>query len=526
MPGQYDAKHRRPIPRWRYAGQTTINGEHLGDPREKRPLATPAIAAEKALQRFTAAPSVATASELIHEAIASRSSDLAAPAVTFLRKKQRRRTLELDKTLDWLESGRRAAPTLIGPPSGPNRVVEDSRAVIRRTRKLVCRDPRSLLPWLDLARAYTILGQSRSAERSLRAAISLAPDHRIALRTYARWLVHDGRAEEAWHLIRRHARTKTDPWLMSLEISLASIIAEQPTSATKGIRLVEDLSHTPGFISELASAVGSLEMQAGSHRRSRKFFRVSLLDPTDNAVAQAQWASRKDSALQVEASILSRPTSIEARFWRAMHDQRWSEAMNEAEAWQADEPFSGRPAINGSFLATTLLNDPISGIRMADIGLRADASDQLLRNNLVVALIHGKEIERAQTEFQLIHPPFQDSYHEYVYHATKGLLLFAMGQYEQGRSAYSIALGKVSTPAEKARVLLHYFEAESLADPATATTLFPSLARFWDDEKSPSISALKARILDSHRERERTARQPVGVQVKIDNQILNFVIPR
>jgi hypothetical protein len=95
-------------------------------------------------------------------------------------------------------------------------------------------------------------------------ALGLAPNHRAVLRAAARMLIHLGQTDEAHTLIRRHARTPTDPWLMATEISIAQVLGQTPVFAGKGRRFTRDHAHQPAYVTELAGAVAAAENAASS----------------------------------------------------------------------------------------------------------------------------------------------------------------------------------------------------------------------------------------------------------------------
>src|SRR5450830_372060 len=106
-------------------------------------------------------------------------------------------------------------------PLGPVEASYPFQEPIQRLRSLLRFSPDNALALLDFAQLQTALGKSRSAERALRTALSLAPNNRTVLRTLARFYVHTERPDVAHQLIKNHARTLQDPWLMASEIALA-----------------------------------------------------------------------------------------------------------------------------------------------------------------------------------------------------------------------------------------------------------------------------------------------------------------
>jgi Tfp pilus assembly protein PilF len=457
---------------------------------------------EVALADFARNASIESAVELVHAATCFGEPRAARGAAEFLQRALRRRPVELSSMLSWILHPDDQAPSDGHPRSGFADAPEaHASRVIRANRVHLLNDPRNAVRWLDLARAYTVLGSVQRAERAVLTALSLTPNHRVTIRTYARWLVHNGRVDQALAFVRSHPRTRADPWLMSLEIALATLLQETPELAIRGRKTAVELHHQPAFISELASAIATLDLEAGDHRRSRKLFRLSVEVPTDTAVAQMQWAARLDRTLVLEDVTLEEPQNVEARYWKAMWGEDWSQAMAEVQGWQGDEPFSKRPAINGSHLALAFANRPDIADQMARVGLRADPDDQMLRNNLVVALIHEGRFDEATNEFRTIRYPLASSYPEFVYCATSGLVAFAAGNPEVGRARYDRAFELAPTSTDKARVLLHLFEAWSIANPPAANSLVPEFRNIWEGSKSKVLELTGKKMIERHSQR-------------------------
>ena len=85
----------------------------------------------------------------------------------------------------------------------------------------------------------------------------------------------------------------------------------------------------PHQLSELASAVATLELSSGNYRKGRKLFGLALQQPTENSVAQARWASGLDSGILIAWEHLNDPLSIEARAWSFYYQSRWFGSCDE-----------------------------------------------------------------------------------------------------------------------------------------------------------------------------------------------------
>jgi hypothetical protein len=56
----------------------------------------------------------------------------------------------------------------------------------------------------------------------------LAPNHRFALRSAARFFLHVGKPDDAQTILRRSEATRRDPWLMAAEIAVSTVADRTP----------------------------------------------------------------------------------------------------------------------------------------------------------------------------------------------------------------------------------------------------------------------------------------------------------
>jgi tetratricopeptide (TPR) repeat protein len=166
--------------------------------------------------------------------------------------------------------------------------------------------PDDALTLLDYAQFQAAIGRLERAERAIRTAVTLRPNNRTVLRTAARFFVHAGKPDVGHALIRRHARTASDPWLMATEIALADVSQVQSMFLGKGRRFLIDHKSLPASqLTELAGALSMAEFNSGNLKRAREMQRQALLAPNDNVIAQAvEYRSRL--GLQLEGPTIER----------------------------------------------------------------------------------------------------------------------------------------------------------------------------------------------------------------------------
>jgi tetratricopeptide (TPR) repeat protein len=272
--------------------------------------------------------------------------------------------------------------------------------------------------------------------KAIERALFLAPNHRHALRAASRCFIHAGELDRAHSLLAKNRRTANDPWLIAAEIAAAKVANRDPKYARAGRRLLDSGHLPPDHLTELLSAMGTLEYYSGSDRRARKYLHASLEAPTDNVVAQARWLRTKVSGIAIQDAAFALPLSFEARCWRALEDASWEYAKLECQHWLFDEPFSSRPARLGSYIGISLTSDHEFSEASALAGLRTNPLDATLRNNLAVALAYQGRVAEAIEQFSSIKLPLPGDLPPFVYLATTGLLRFRSRDIVGGRELY------------------------------------------------------------------------------------------
>ena len=359
----------------------------------------------------------------------------------------------------------RNAPAAAQPPE-----VEQStrQERIRNLRKSIRRRPFNPLAYMDLAREYVILGHPRSAVRPVEIALALASTSRFVRRSAARFFLHYGDRDRAHDVLRRADNLLQDPWLLAAEIAVAG--ADRRTS--KFVRQARSMLSSRRFhsfhISELAGALATLEFHAGKGSRTRKLLRTSLEHPTENAVAQAAWVSRRIEKFDLSPRVFDTPRPFEARAWQNVGNSDWQQAIDAATLWLRDEPFSSRPASFGSWLAIETTGDYEKAEYFGRHGLRTHPGDFLLANNLAVALASMDRVAEALKEFGRFRIEQIEEQNRAVFLATSGLIQYRLGLPQQGRELYEQAVSaatKRNALTQVATALLHLAREEARYHP-------------------------------------------------------------
>lgn len=312
------------------------------------------------------------------------------------------------------------------------------RGSIRNLRRRVSADPRNAIAWTDMALAYTTLGQVKAAEEALRRALILASDNRLVVRSAVRFWVHRRDPRRALDILRRAPSLRSDPWLIAAEIAVSQLLDERSSLIRTAQRALDSGAYSDYHLSELTGAVASVMLGDGGLRNSRKLFNRSLVDPTDNSVAQATWASFESGIDLPVGKHLSDHSTFEARARTAAHVGDWQTSVTESSLWVADQPFSASAAGFASYAASVGLHDYATGAELARLGLSANPDSVLLSNNLAFCLASIDEVDAAGRVLARL--PKSEIESDGVLIATTGLIEFRRGNPEVGRALYRRAL--------------------------------------------------------------------------------------
>ncbi len=480
---------RRLLPRWRTLSRTPAYELPASRIPAKRKVQRKNVQFENALARWEQTRALAEASELIDAAIVSGNYSIAAPAA-----------------LSVLHDGNavagliNAARQILGRASDrptPELSFADERSVESIQRKIASLKwrlrvaPRDALSALEIARLQSLIGQTRSAERYIEWAIKLAPNDRFILRSAVRFWTHRSRLGDeqvlrALEVIWASDAVRVDPWVQAAEVSVANICGKTPRW---GARAGKKLIHSPSNLiqySELAGGLAALELSAGGPiKKIRKLIRISLRAPTENALAQAVWA-RKEVGVDFDInSYLKRmENAYEAAARAAYEAGDYLTCSRENWNWLADESFSARAALAGTFVSTCLLGQYDEALAFAELGLRANPNDPSLLNGKLLALAYLGRVKEAAK----LLPHFEAfegdrNIRPFIY-AAHGLVDFRLGDVTRGREYYRRAVEAcrgLANPSLAANATMFWLEQELFAGtlrPEEANQMISKLDEF------------------------------------------------
>lgn len=310
---------------------------------------------------------------------------------------------------------------------------------IRERKHLLRINPRDGLLVAETALLHANIGQQRKARELLERAIRTAPNSRYVLRAAVRFFCHDGDPERALETIRKSRRLYFDPWLRSAELATGSLLGESPRDWRKAKAMVDGGEFSNHAISELAAQLGTIELSAGSKRQALRILRKGAQCPTENAVAQIEHVGRETAIFTPEELIADLSTSHEATAHAAYWKFEWDKALSACERWFEIEPFSTRPAIFASFIASVRSTSLERGLALGLSALEANPGEPTLLNNVAVIHAYRGELEEARSVLAKVKIGV-DSDSKATNLATSGLISIRSGDIECGVQEYTNAV--------------------------------------------------------------------------------------
>lgn len=512
-------RNRYVIPRWRPIARAVSLGEatavSVGPPSETMRVAGVDSALADALATFDENPGIAFAAEAVAAAIlAGRPEAAEEPA---------RRVLDAPILSMGLVS---LARNCINPSfHGPNRIpVSLAGDFVRSFRSRSRNGYVGSYAWLDLALAHLSIGNHGKAERALKIARGLMRvPTRLLLRAEARFYQHTKHHDRALDLLRREPEmVLADPWLLAAEIGLHRLAGKAPRNVKRALRMLKD-DIAPFHLSELAAAVGTEELMAGSHKKARRLFRTAIVDPAEQGLAQTVWARQFDKKIVIpETQALRR--SAEALAREAAARFRWSLVVRACREWLKEEPFASSPTIVLSGTLSVYLGDFESALEALDQGLDANPKNLLLLNNKAFILARLDRLAEAAKLLSGINSSaLSDPRFAVLVYATAGLTFLRSGVVEEGRQFYRRAydLARIVDRRDGgnlAQRVAVYFVAEARI-----------LGNLDDEIDAPMIKLanpdkLKGELAEVHKALKRYVRPPrLGREATIDGLVRNFL---
>ena len=459
MPSVED-RQRQVVPRWRLFEETLSRGELAPMTFVNRPSPTEDVVAEQ-VQDWKETPTLSVAADLVSVALTLGLDKIAVDAAQFVLDDTAAPAAARGVAAIYLRNAgihvSEEVPALVLPEAvegtSPKLTPSDGRRIveIHRLREFLAEYPRNPIQWCNLALYYTAIGEHAKAERAITVALGLAPNNRFVLRAASRFFLHIGEWHRAHQLLAGSPLVRTDPWILAAEIATADDRRKTSSNMRRGKRILESQQFADKQLSELASAVGTVELKAGKARAGRKLLETSLKDPSENSIAQAAWARRNIGANVFVPQTMKSP---EAASWTAWQTEQWGLSLEQVKKWHADQPFSGRPAMLGSFIASAVFENFDQAQAFAVTGLRSNRDDVTLLNNYAFSAAMKGDIPVAEQVLKRIPLDALGDTAEAIWvQATKGLVAFRSGNTELGRELYRKAIALAYSKGDQTRAV-------------------------------------------------------------------------
>jgi Tfp pilus assembly protein PilF len=354
----------------------------------------------------------------------------------------------------------------------------------------------------ELARLYMIVGHSERAKRNIRIALSLAPTNRFVLRSAARLFSHFDDAEQAYDLLRRSPATRHDPWLLSAELAVAGLVGNETRVAKRAAAALASKNYSPFSLTELGAGLGSIELLQGDRKRSRRLLQSALAEPNDNALAQTEWALSVDRLFDFDATTFNVKRNHEAVALDAFNRADWLSVIQNCETWFMDMPFSRRPVMMASHVATVALEDYAAAQMFCQAALVAHPRDPSVLNNYAYALaLDGKADEALALLDEVPIGAISDPAARTCLLATRGLAMFRNGRIEEGRALYAQSFDAATGVADlgfRQTALLNYVREELLSGHTIPPEVIETVRKTKVDSKASLLLLLKDKVLELH----------------------------
>ena len=433
MTGSPWPDRRRLIPRWRSLAITTATNE-LAAPYPESVATSGQPISDSFLEkcaRWKERPGVITAGELVGAALVIGREEQALDAARLLlspgssatRSLRRLAELTTQKVIDTKVVGQSAL---------------DYDCLKRQWRRRARMHPENAMAWVELSLLDVILGREKTAQRSMSVALQLAPNNRHVLRSAARLFLHFGDPVRAYEVISKSEAVRSDPWLIAAELAIAELAKRKPKYYSRGRDIVGSGATEPRQLTELAGAIGTLELIGGQRKKARQYFRKSVVSPTGNALAQAEWASPSFGSNLVEQSYFKRATEIEeARVLQLLNTEEYSHVPDACDKWSSTEPYAIRPYEISSSVSA-MLEDFDLTLKTAQRGLRIHPKAGRLLNNCAFSLASLGRLREADSF--LLRIGSGDGQDWPISEANRGLVAMRRGQHDLGVALYRSAI--------------------------------------------------------------------------------------
>ena len=513
MANLFNPKDRRVLPNWRSFGVTAGLGELDGLARGASISSVPDLSIEDYVFSWDRNKEITIAGDLLSAAFVNGFAEdpRVKEAAVFVLSNREKSTDTLlrfaehiiDPTGEPVEKG-----VIFDFASEYDDGYTEIRRMIREAKDRVKNYPLNPVLYVELSRLYSILGNREKAIRNMSIAIQLAAENRFVLRAASRLYTHFGMTDHIHHIIRKSEISKYDPWIISAEIALATILDRSSHLVKKGFKMVESGKHAPRDLTELAASLGTLEFLGGNRKRTRKMLNAAMVSPNDNSLAQVEWISNKGYNYIINPDDYDIGNRYEALTLDFYYDGEFDEALRNSIAWFCDMPFSRSPIMFSSHIAGSILYRNDLAINILFAGLESHPNDPQIINNLAFYLALEDRLDDAERCLRrIVNPSSVDQIADACLTATRGLIAFRRGDQRRGRRLYAESIRKTESSKYdyiRGLAILNYVREEILSnsDDDLVNGLMEQISEMRIDRAFPDAARLRDVVIGLYREKK------------------------
>jgi tetratricopeptide (TPR) repeat protein len=435
MSGIFDDSNRQVIPRWLDYHTSCALGLLAGARPQQSPLVVFPPNPTK-LTDWEATPTLVTAADIVAESfiLGTNTVTQAEDAARFILKHASPASVLIrELATTFLQQGAFVAPSTV-----PSDFANHGRRSVAILKRSVRASPVNPIAWSDLSLCYAMQGYHERARRAMTIALSLGPYNRFILRNAARCFLHLRDPGRAVHLLRQSGLCESDPWIAAAEIAVSEGFEIRSACLKHARSLVGDNNNSAFARSEIAATLSTIEAKSGSRRKAKGLIQQALVDPSENALAQIEWlATEWHTQAPPDTALLA---SFEAQTRHLHRAKQFAQSLTAAEKWVRFQPFSSRPLVLATFLASLCLNDDSRAIRITNEAAPANRRDPLLLNNLAFAHARLGDLTAAADALRMIKLSDLREREVLTVAATQGIVMFRSGNAQDGRALYRRAV--------------------------------------------------------------------------------------
>ena len=447
MASKSDTSSRNVIPDWKDFKTSFKSGELYGSCSQQ--LQIPQYPIAEYLEAWRSGKNIAIAGDLISAAIMNGYTNMheVQDAAKYIMERPEHCTSSLLSTAQSIflsESYDVNTQTQLNISDKLNAILNEENIYKERVRyfkQLIRKFQYNPIWYVELSRCYVNLGLLSKAANVMQIAIHLSPSSRFISRSAARLFLHIGDIDRAHDVLIHNPTLQYDPWLLASEIAINASRGRSSRFMKAGISMVHSGNYSPFSFSELASAIGTKELEF-SRKKGKSFLEKSLILPNDNSLSQADWLVNNDKSLSLDLSNVKKPIlnfESEARF--AFLKEDYQCALENSIVWIEMMPFARTPVNFAADIAYTYQGDYANAIKILQIGLKANPKDLSFMNNLAYAYaLNGQTKEADDILIKLLPLAIKEADIYICAKATNGLNEYRKGHIESGRTLYSEAI--------------------------------------------------------------------------------------